>query len=83
MFETLATWLWHQRESAEHDIFDNVKYERLAHEIGVSVAQLEELIDEAQDPNALPVLLQQLPIDEVALADAEPVLSREMRRKFH
>jgi len=83
MFETLATWLWHQRECPTHDVFQTIKYERLAHEIGVSVAELEDLVDEAKDPNALPTLLQKLPIDEIALAYAEPALSREMRRKFH
>jgi hypothetical protein len=80
MFQTLADWLKRRREAAELDGLDAGQRAHVAHDLGVSAAELDFLVRESRDPVELPRLLAALGIDEEALRRAEPAISRDMLR---
>jgi hypothetical protein len=80
MFQILADWLKRRREGAELDALDDGQRMRVAHDLGVSVTDLDFLVREARDPVQLPQMLAALGIDETALRRAEPAMARDMLR---
>lgn len=80
MFQSLADWLKRRRDRAELDMLDVGEHERVAHDLGVSGAELDFLVRESHDPVELPRMLAALGIDEAALRRAQPALMRDMQR---
>lgn len=80
MFQTLADWLKRRRERAELDALDGDERDRVAHDLGVSAAELDFLVEESHDPIQLPQMLTALGIDEARLRRAEPAMLRDMQR---
>jgi len=75
-----SDWIRHRRERAELDAMSTDELGRVAHDIGVSTRELEQMVDAGHDPERLPEMLRALGIDEVALARAEPAILRDMQR---
>jgi uncharacterized protein YjiS (DUF1127 family) len=75
-----SDWIRHRRERAELDAMSGDELGRLAHDIGVSTRELEQMVDAGHDPERLPEMLRALGIDEAALARAEPAMLRDMQR---
>jgi len=80
MFQTLADWLKRRRERAELDALDADERNRVAHDLGVSTAELDFLVQESHDPIQLPRMLAALGIDEARLLHAQPAMMRDMQR---
>ena len=80
MFENLADWLKRRRERAELGALDAGERDRVAHDLGVSAAELDFLVRESHDPVQLPQMLEALRIDEAAVRRAEPAMLRDMQR---
>lgn len=80
MFDIVTRWLRHRREQGELNALGHGDLELLAQDIGISLADLGELIDKAQDPERLDAMLKALGIDEAALARAQPAMLRDMQR---
>src|ERR1700686_4178881 len=77
---TMANWFRRQRERYELERMGSAEFNRLAHDIGVSPSDLDQLVAKGRDPEQLALMLQALVIDEQALARLEPALLRDMRR---
>lgn len=78
---TFNDWLNHRRELNEMRQLDPVEFDRIAHDLQLSPADLNELVD--RGPHAadeLPRLLVALGIDAEALARVEPVVLHDMER---
>ena len=75
-----SDWIRHRRERAELDAMSTDELGRVAHDIGVSTRELEQMVDAGHDPERLPEMLRALGIDEAALARAEPAILRDMQR---
>lgn len=74
-------WLKHRREMRELRDMNTGDFLRIARDLSVSPAELDELV--RQGPHAsdeLPRLLKILDIDESALSRTQPVLQRDMLR---
>ena len=78
---TFSDWLNHRRELNEMRQLDSTEFDRIAHDLQVSPADLNELVD--RGPHAadeLPRLLAALGIDAEDLARVEPVALHDMER---
>jgi len=74
-------WLKHRRELREMRQLDSAEFDRIAGELRVSPADLNELVH--QGPHAadeLPKLLELLGIDQAALARSQPLVLHDMER---
>ena len=74
-------WLKHRQEIRELRGMDSGDFARIAQDLCVSPAELDEVI--RQGPHAsdeLPRLLKQLGIDQAILSRTQPVLQRDMVR---
>ena len=74
-------WLKHRQEMRELRDMDSGDFARIARDLCVSPAELDEVI--RRGPHAsdeLPRLLKALGIDEAALSRTQPVLQRDMVR---
>lgn len=81
LIETFADWLKHRREVVEMYQFDSAEFGRIAHDLGVTASDLDELV--RQGPHKveeLPQLLKVLGIDEAAIARAQPLVMRDLER---
>jgi transcriptional regulator with XRE-family HTH domain len=81
LVNTFNDWLKHRRELNELRQLNTVEFDRIASELRVSPADLNELV--RQGPHAadeLPKLLKVLGIDEEALARTQPLVLRDMER---
>ena len=74
-------WLKHRQEMRELRDMNSGDFERIARDLCVSPAELDEVV--RQGPHAsdeLPRLLKSLGIDEATLSWTQPVLQRDMMR---
>ncbi|MGA2291789.1 DUF6455 family protein [Bradyrhizobium sp.] len=81
LINTFGDWLKHRRELNELRQLGTAEFDRIASELQVTPADLNELV--RHGPHAadeLPGLLKALGIDEEALARAEPLVLRDMER---
>jgi transcriptional regulator with XRE-family HTH domain len=81
LINTFGDWLKHRRELNELRQLGTAEFDRIASELQVSPADLNELV--RHGPHAadeLPALLKALGIGEEALARAEPLVLRDMER---
>ena len=78
---TFNGWLSHRRDLNEMRKLDSIEFDRIAHDLQVSTADLNELVN--RGPHAadeLPKLLTALGIDAGHLARIEPVVLHDMER---
>src|SRR5262245_57344497 len=80
MIQAFAAWLKRRRDRAELNALDTCEHDRVAHDLGVGVAELDYLVRVAHDPVELPRMMAAIGIDEEALKRAQPSLRREMER---
>jgi hypothetical protein len=76
-----ADWLKHRQEVSEMCQFDAAEFGRIAHDLGVTSSDLDELV--RQGPHKLeelPHLLKSVGIDEQSIARAQPLVLRDMER---
>lgn len=81
LIDTFAAWLKHRREVTEMCQFDAAEFSRIAHDLGVTSSDLDELV--RQGPHKveeLPQLLKALGIDEDAIARTQPLVLRDLER---
>jgi transcriptional regulator with XRE-family HTH domain len=81
LISNFSAWLQHRRELNELRQLDTSEFDRIASELQISPANLNELV--RHGPHAadeLPKLLKTLGIDEAALARTEPLVLRDMER---
>lgn len=81
LIETFGGWLQHRREISELQGFDSGEFSRVAHELGVSTGDLQELV--RQGPHAadeLPKMLTALGIDSEAILRVQPLVYHDMER---
>ena len=81
VIEMFGDWLKHRHEITEMCQFDAQEFGRIAHDLGVTSSELDELV--RQGPHKieeLPLLLKALGIDEAAIARAQPLVLRDMER---
>jgi hypothetical protein len=81
LIDTFAAWLKHRRELNEMRQLDRTDFERIADDLRVPSAALDEMV--RLGPHAsdeLPVMLKALGIDEQALSRAHPLVLRDMER---
>ena len=81
LVNTFNDWLKHRRELNELRQLNTIEFDRIASELRVSPADLNELV--RQGPHAadeLPKMLKVLGIDEEVLARTQPLVLREMER---
>ena len=79
--QTFGDWLKHRRELNEMRQLNTAEFDRIASDLRISPADLNELV--RQGPHAadeLPKLLRALGIDEDDLARIEPVMLHDMER---
>lgn len=78
---TFSEWLRHRRELGEMRHLDAAEFDRIASDLRLSPADLDELV--RHGPHAadeLPKLLKALGIDQTDLARVEPIVLRDMER---
>jgi hypothetical protein len=78
---TFSDWLKHRQELSEIRQLDSSEFDRIAGDLRVSPADLNELV--RHGPHAadeLPKLLKALGIDEAGLARIEPMVLHDMER---
>jgi hypothetical protein len=80
LIDIFADW-WKDRRDRRHDLdsLDRSDLEAIAKDVGVSVADLREL-DRSDTELLLPDMLAALDIDRKALANAQPILFRDLQR---
>ena len=81
LINTFGDWLKHRRELNEIRQMDRSDFDRIAGDLQVSPADLDELV--RKGPHAadeLPKLLKALSIDEAGLARTQPLVLRDMER---
>jgi len=81
LIETFADWLKHRRDVSEMCQFDAAEFGRIAHDLGVTSTDLDELV--RQGPHKveeLPQLLKALGISEDAIARTQPLVMRDLER---
>ena len=81
LIETFGDWLKHRRELNEMRQMDTGDFDRIASELQVTPADLNELV--RRGPHAadeLPRLLKALGIDKSDIARTEPLVLRDMQR---
>lgn len=81
LVDTFAQWLKHRRELNEFRHLDRDDFERIAMDLRISPAELDELVRRGKHAaDELPQMLKALDIDEAVLARAKPLLLRDMGR---
>jgi uncharacterized protein YjiS (DUF1127 family) len=81
LIDAFAQWLKHRRELGELHRLDRGDYERIASDLRISTADLDELIRNGEHAaDELPDMLMALGIDKAALARAKPLVLRDMER---
>ncbi|MGJ4880222.1 MULTISPECIES: DUF6455 family protein [unclassified Bradyrhizobium] len=81
LIDTFAQWLRHRRELSEIRQLDRDDFERIAMDLQVTPADLDELVRHGEHAaDELPQMLKALGIDEAALGRAEPLVLRDMER---
>lgn len=81
LIDTFAQWLKHRRELNEIRQMDREDFERIALDLRVSPAELDELVRHGEHAaDELPQMLVALGIDEDALSRTEPLVLRDMER---
>jgi uncharacterized protein YjiS (DUF1127 family) len=81
LIDGFGNWLAHRREVAELDHLSQDEFGRIAHDLGIAAADLEDLVHKGPHrTDELPLLLKALGIDEASLARAEPLVMRDMER---
>ncbi|WP_022720966.1 hypothetical protein [Rhodopseudomonas sp. B29] len=81
LIETFADWLKHRREIVEMCQFDAAEFGRIAHDLGVTTTDLDELVRQGpHHADELRELLKVLRIDEAAIARAQPLVMRDLER---
>lgn len=81
LVSAFSDWLKRRRELNELCQIERGEFDRIAHDLRVTPADLDELV--RQGPHAadeLPKMLKALGIDEAALARTEPLVLRDMER---
>jgi hypothetical protein len=70
-----------RREREELARLDGVEIEALAHDVGVSIEELFQLVERGpQSADLLPQLMRKLGLDPKAVERAEPVVMRDLQR---
>jgi hypothetical protein len=81
LVDTFAQWLKHRRELNEFRHLDRDDLERIAMDLRISPAELDELVRRGKHAaDELPQMLKALDIDEAVLSRAKPLLLRDMER---
>ncbi len=81
LIDTFADWLKHRRELSEIRQLDTAEFDRIAGDLRVSPADLNDLVRLGpHSADELPKLLAALGIDEEALVRTEPMVLRDMER---
>ena len=81
LIDMFADWLKHRRELSEMRQMDRTDFDRIASDLRVSPAELDNLVRQGSHAaDELPKLLKALGIDEAALARSEPMVLRDMER---
>ncbi|HEY0331304.1 MAG TPA: hypothetical protein VGC77_19655 [Rhodopseudomonas sp.] len=81
LIEMFGDWLKHRQEISEMCQFDAAEFGRIAHDLGVTTSDLDELVRQGPHKiDELPYLLKALGIDEDALARAQPLVLRDLER---
>ena len=81
LISTFTDWLKHRRELNEIRQMDRADFDRIAEDLRISPADLDELVRHGEHAaDELPVMLKALGIDEHKLARTEPMLLRDMER---
>ncbi|PYF04442.1 hypothetical protein BJ122_10395 [Rhodopseudomonas faecalis] len=76
-----ADWLKHRQEVSEMCQFDAAEFSRIAHDLGVTSSDLDELVRHgSHSVEELPHLLKSVGIDEQAVARTQPLVLRDMER---
>jgi transcriptional regulator with XRE-family HTH domain len=81
LIDIFGDWLKHRRELSEIRQLDRSDFDRIAGDLRVSPADLDELV--RKGPHAadeLPELLKALGIDQADLARTQPLVLRDMER---
>jgi len=81
LIDSFAQWLKHRRDVAETCNCDPGELDRIAHELGVSRGELDDLV--RRGPHAadeLPRMMAALNLDAAAVARTEPLLMHDMER---
>src|SRR5690242_17127187 len=81
VIDTFSDWLKHRRELNEMSQLDRIEFDRIAADLDISAADLDELV--RRGPHAadeLPALLKVLGIDAAALERTQPLVVRDMER---
>jgi transcriptional regulator with XRE-family HTH domain len=81
LIDIFGDWLKHRRELSEIRQLDRSDFDRIAGDLRVSPADLDELV--RKGPHAadeLPKLLKALGIDQADLARTQPLVLRDMER---
>jgi hypothetical protein len=79
--ELVANWL-KRRQAHQHSLdgLPNAEVQKIAHDMGLSTADLRALDRLADQPLLLPRLLEALHIDPEAVARSEPMVYRDLQR---
>jgi hypothetical protein len=81
LFSSFDGWLRYRRELSELHALNGADFDRIAGELQVAPADLDDLVRRGPHATAqLPKLLTALGIDLDALARAEPLVLRDMER---
>jgi transcriptional regulator with XRE-family HTH domain len=79
--QTFSDWLKHRRELNEMRQLNTSEFDRIASDLRVSPADLNELVHNGpRAADELPKLLKALGIDEKSLARIEPLVLHDMER---
>jgi hypothetical protein len=81
LIKTFADWLQHRRELNEIRQLDRGEFDRIAADLEISSADLDELVRHgAHGADELPLLLNALNIDQASLERVHPLVLRDMER---
>src|SRR5258708_4305901 len=80
LIDMFGDWLKHRRALSEIRQLDTGEFDRIAGDLRVSPADLNNLVRQGQGTDELAKLLDALGIDEEALARTEPMVLRDMER---
>lgn len=81
LIESFAAWLKHHRELSEMRRLDRTDFDRIASDLRIAPDDLEELVRHGRHAaDELPKMLNQLGISAERLAQAQPLLLRDMER---
>jgi transcriptional regulator with XRE-family HTH domain len=79
--ETFTDWIKHRRELRDLRQLDRIDFDRIASDLTVSPEALEELVRQGpHSADELPKMLKALGVEEAALANAQPLMLRDMER---